>query len=413
MTPALQLMLMSEKLIGTKRRPDYYVNQLIKFMIDEWLTLRLKMADLIVDSYLIPSSVNESLLNEELFIPAGRANLMYKSIRTVLKQYKDSVYALSWDLVRKAKLDAAPKLTATKTTVLLSTEGLQEVISSLQWQRNFVDDYSKDVEARVKAIVKGRYSTKLDVRRQINRTFRIDRDLTINKFHKAVDSLAGKVRDGSISPDQFKSMMQQEIDKHYRLLYQEGKGTTSLEKWEDEFIKGQANGQEQYLDNFRRELTMRKGLGQELTGRVNWRANLYAERGSAVFEAGHVGSLPDDVLLTWKMHPAEHCSTCPVYEANSPYTKQSLPGYPGEGFHLTQCGTNCKCSIQISDLYVTAFPDAPEESLAVRVTRDDTKVTSGRISKKDAVAKGSKAKNSPDLTNVKRKATRALNRSRR
>jgi hypothetical protein len=109
----------------------------------------------------------------------------------------------------------------------------------------------------------------------------------------------------------------------------------------------------QYLNRFADYIHTKQVLGKELTSQIRARAGLYAERGSAIFEAGAVSAMPSDVLIDWKMNPAEHCSTCPIYASNSPYTKGTLPGYPGEGFHLTRCGVNCQCQLEISDLYVT------------------------------------------------------------
>jgi hypothetical protein len=183
--------------------------------------------------------------------------------------------------------------------------------------------------------------------------FRVDRDNYIDAFKKQTRGFGQSVIDGKMSADEFIEAMQSSIENHYKSLYRQGKGITELSEWEEELILKQAQTQKQYLHNFGDYIRQKQALGKDLTPYVTARAELYGERGKAIFEAGSVASMPNDALLTWKMQPAEHCSTCPVYASNSPYTKETLPGFPGEGFHLTQCGVRCHCMVVLSDLYVT------------------------------------------------------------
>ncbi len=42
---------------------------------------------------------------------------------------------------------------------------------------------------------------------------------------------------------------------------------------------------------------------------------------------------------------AKHCPDCLVLAVNSPYTKETLPSYPGDG--TTKCGKHCQCKLLI------------------------------------------------------------------
>lgn len=48
--------------------------------------------------------------------------------------------------------------------------------------------------------------------------------------------------------------------------------------------------------------------------------------------------------INWTLGIAEHCPDCVALAANSPYTPETLPTYPGAG--ATECLTNCKCRLE-------------------------------------------------------------------
>jgi len=295
-----------------------------------------------------------------------------KEIQSTLKDYQGKSNGIIADALKKAKGDTIPQVVSVGTgqggftTVKLSKEGMQEIVNSFEWQKNFVQKTNAGMLKTVRDISKERYASHYDLRKKINREFRIDRDKTISLFHRDVEEIANQVISKKITAAEFEQRMKNSIDKHYPNLYREGKGIIKLDKWEEKFIENQAKSQDKYLANFREYIERQQTLGNELTGRITQRAHLYAERGTALFEAGHIASLPDDVLLDWKMQPAEHCPTCPIYEIGSPYTKETLPGLPGEGFNITRCGTNCQCIIQVSEFYVTKTPDV-EKDLAIKI----------------------------------------------
>lgn len=308
-------------------------------------------------------------IQKVIFNPASK-NAMYQQLRAVMNQYKVGTKKQISDAKRLARSDTIPTLMAGKPAnrvqVMLSKEGMEEVVNGLKFQADFVDDLEKSTRKRVGQLMKGRYGDTASFRKQVNREFRIDRDATLADFHRAVREHAESMKAGRITPASFQARMEKTIHTHYTKLYRDGKGSP-LEAWEKEFVKQQADSQSKYLGNFGNYITQQQGMGKELTGRITQRAALYAERGTSLFEAGHVSSFPDDILMDWLLQPAEHCPTCPRYAGNSPYTKETLPGYPGEGFHLTKCGTNCRCILRPSDLYVTELGEPSDKALAIKI----------------------------------------------
>lgn len=335
-----------------QRKAAYYINPVIRWMTDEWKRVKLLIVNIVIDSIGGKSLKLEAV--EELFVPKVKRRTMLGAISEVMHSYETGAKERMAEAMAVARRDTLPTLVARQTnavTIKLSKEGMEEVVAGLTFQKDFIDDLALSVPKRIDRILEGRYGAISDIRDNLNRAFRIDRDKVLADFRDDVGRIANKVVDGRITPAQFQSQMENSIRRNYGKIYREGKGTP-LAKWERDFIDRQVESQRQYLTNFKNFMETKQATGQELTGYVNYRADLYAERGTALFETGHVAALPDDVLLTWTLHPAEHCGVCPIFAANSPYAKATLPGYPGEGFHLTPCGVKCVCSLEVSDLYV-------------------------------------------------------------
>ncbi len=360
MTSPGTLLILTEqigKLSPHEKSVDSYISPLIDWMTEEWIGIKKRIAEIMLD--MVRGKMNEAILNEtEVWFPIGKQNLIHQEIEWLLKSYSREVDGMASDIERKARIDANPPgLTdwqdVTPIRITLSKEGVDAVIKQLQWQKDFVDDLGLDVKTRIDNLVKARYPSVSEFRKGVERTFRIDRDKAIDAFKHEVRRHGQAVIDKKMSADEFVEAMQSSIENHYKRLYKQGKNIQTLEEYEEELILKQVQEQRRYLSNFSDYIRQKQMLDKDLTSYVTARAELYGERGKALFEAGSVSAMPDDVLLDWKMQPAEHCSTCPVYQANSPYTKATLPGYPGEGYHLTQCGVRCHCIVQISDLYVT------------------------------------------------------------
>lgn len=358
---------LGDMVIGRSVTSNKFIRPILRYMTIEWKKVKELIVNMVVDRASRTTSKVESivLIEQEIggvFFKPEDVEAIKANLDHIMGQYKAGVLGQLGSHLASARASTVPivKRGISKlTSVALSREGIQEIVDNFTFQEDFVDKLTLDTVTRIERLTASRYTSFTDLRGNLNREFRIDRDNGILSFRKTTDSLANRVRSGKLSSGDFQIQMGKDIEDHYRKLYRVGKGSP-LEAWEEEFVRRQAQGQMKYLDNFANYIETQKGVGKDLTGRINQRASLYAERGSAMYEAGFVASLPDDVLLDWVLQPAEHCPTCPIYAANSPYTKGTLPGFPGEGFHITVCGTNCKCKLRISELYVIELPGEEE-----------------------------------------------------
>jgi len=339
-----------------QRKPDYYINPLLKWMANEWKSVKKLIAKNLIDIASGKITSEKKFITEQeegIFFSDTQRGLIKQIIELLIGKIYDGAKEQSEGIKKQAKIDAGGWFQARTfpTTILLSREGLDAVISTLDWQVDFVDDFKADTWTRIDRLLKARYSSITDFSKQVDHTLRISRDDLLDAFHLDVDGIANRVRDGIILPEKFHDEMMDAIGKHYRKIYRSAKGTP-LTIQEEEWVRQQIESQRQYLNNFRDLLTQKKALNQELTSYVNNRAGLYAGRGSSIYEKSTVSNFPDDALISWILGIAEHCWQCPILAQNSPYTKSQLLtiGTPADGAS-TACGTSCKCHLEISDLY--------------------------------------------------------------
>jgi hypothetical protein len=298
---------------------------------------------------------------------------LIKELNVKIDQYKDDITELAGHIRQQAEIDASPIMTGkitsplmisptTPVSIILSKDGLKAVIDALDNQMVFIDDLRLSTSARIENLLTARYDSIAHLERETKTLLRLDRDSLMDKFVSSCADFGDDMITGRITAEEFVMGMRSRIGDYYKRLYLTGKGTPNAEllDWEKELLRKQVEGQYKYLDNFKLYLNTQDILGNDLTGRVRWRAGLYAQRGSSIYELGYVTSLPDDILIDWVMAPAEHCRTCPILAANSPYTKSTLPGYPGEGFHFTECGVNCKCGLHVSLSYQKSLTNVTE-----------------------------------------------------
>ena len=358
----LNMLLMLAEQIGNlfpgQRKPEYYVEPLLKWMTSEWKSIRKLIAKNLIDIASGKITKEKQLILEQdaadiatmIAFSSEQRSLILQVIGLLIGRLADGTKERAKEIKQQAKIDAGGWFQARTfpTTILLSREGLEAVVSQLDFHIDFVDDLTASTQSRIDKLLKVRYGSITDFSKQVDHTLRISRDNLLDAFHLDVDGIANRVRDGIITPAQFHDNMLDTIGKHYRKIYRSAKGvplTASEEAW----IVKEIESQRPYLNNFRDLLTQKKALNQELTSYVNNRAGLYAERGSSIYEYSIINTWDDAILIDWQMSVAEHCWECPILAQNSPYTKQSLPKIPGDG--STACGTNCKCFLTISDLY--------------------------------------------------------------
>lgn len=338
-----------EQTISREKKSDAYIQPFLNWMTAEWKSMKLVIRDAILNIARGKQPGDLPLLteaDEEINFDDTQRNLFFDTLDKIFSRMRAGVVAKAAEIQKQAKIDANPLIRSGQVnvvSVLLSQDGLQEVIAGLQWQRDFVDDFRLSTGERISRLLDSRYGTVADLKAQVDHALRIGRDDLIDMFKEETRGIAQRLKDGKISSESFHNQMMRSIDQHYRKLYRDGKGLPLTDS-DREFIRQQVESQRQYLDNFKIYIDQKKIIGEELDGRIPVRASLYGERGSALYEAGWIASLPDDALINWILQPAEHCRDCPRIAAHSPYTKATLPGFPGEGF--TECLTNCQCILE-------------------------------------------------------------------
>ena len=341
-----------------QRKPEYYIEPLLKWMTGEWKVIKKLIAKNLVDIASGKITKEKQFILEQdvadiatiITFSTEQRNLISQVIGLLIGRIVDGTKERAKGIKQQAKIDAGGWFQARTypTTILLSREGLEAVVSQLDFHIDFVDDLTASTQLRIDKLLKARYGSITDFSKQVDHTLRISRDDLLNAFHLDVDDIANRVRDGIITPAQFHDNMMDAIGKHYRKIYRNAKGIP-LTVDEDAWLVKEIESQRLYLNNFRDLLTQKKALNQELTSYVNNRAGLYSERGKSMYERATVTNFPDDVLINWTLQPADHCATCLIYSANNPYTKATLPAYPGDG--STLCKTRCRCILEISKLY--------------------------------------------------------------
>lgn len=124
----------------------------------------------------------------------------------------------------------------------------------------------------------------------------------------------------------------------YQKAYVKGAGITKISSDGQDWIKAFAKKQNKYLDKFAADIEAGEG-----TMDYDNRMELYANAVRAAYWGGSSNEADDDEPMDWVTTAHESCEDCLAREANSPYTRGTLPGVPGDG--STQCRTNCKCLI--------------------------------------------------------------------
>ena len=108
----------------------------------------------------------------------------------------------------------------------------------------------------------------------------------------------------------------------------------------------------QFASQYASGFTDRKGaMG------VGARTNMYGQALKGAYNAGAVFGGVGGERIFWRLGACDHCTDCPALSASSPFTRATLPTFPGNGD--TICKTNCCC-------YLT-FVRAPKE-----IEPDDT-----------------------------------------
>ena len=326
-----------------ERSTRFYVKPATDWLAIEWWKFKLSLNNFVF--------IKARELLEEIQFDAPERLLILQMMDETIGLMKEKLRIHITERKKLARKDSSNRI-GKKTDdleVLLSQEGLEEVVSELDAQMDQFESTSRNTKKRIDNVLQARYGNPALLSLQVSHTLRIDKtNLVIDNANK-IDEVATSYRLGYITSERFFEKILERLEIGYRRTFRAGKGT-SLSESDLEFINNQIISQTEYLDNLVRSSEIEKASSGVVSRRVNQRASLFAKRAAALYEAGWLTNLPDDTLVNWVLGMAEHCETCPAYSRNSPYLKETLPGLPAEGFSVTQCGTNCRCHLEMNEL---------------------------------------------------------------
>jgi hypothetical protein len=159
---------------------------------------------------------------------------------------------------------------------------------------------------------------------------------------EAVDGLEGQV----ISRRDFNRRMYGYFESFYVRAYELGKEITSgsilLNETDKAYLDKEVMDEFGYSRVFANDILIGAG---DMDYRA--RALLYVKALDSLFYRGQVSGMPRGLLVEWHCDPTvKNCQDCIEREAGSPYTADTLPGYPRDG--TCMCITACRCSLQLS-----------------------------------------------------------------
>ena len=355
-----------------ERSRAYYTKPITGWLNDEWFLFKRKTQKQII-------TIGNRL--EEQGVAFGE-----RDKDSIIDKMDQAVGTMQTELADRiarqrqlAKIDAKIKLGQSKDlSVLLSSTELENVLVDIAGNReNFVTT-AQDTRGRVIQLIENFYGTPKDLSTKVENILRIEKESQMEDARNRMGSLAKAYKIGSFTKERFRRDSEAFLKASYVRAYSKGKtqlitaGAFGLTNDEMDFIQNQLAGQMKYFDEFIAQVELQKAAGIE-PKRVEQRARLYGGRVGAMYEAGWITNLPDDILLDWKLGLPDHCVTCPIYSSNSPYLKDTLPGFPQEGFGVTECGTNCKCSLVVNELSIDELDKDDPDSIDVPpIIIDDT-----------------------------------------
>jgi hypothetical protein len=153
------------------------------------------------------------------------------------------------------------------------------------------------------------------------------------------DDLAGLMDDlaqQGLSPKEFEKAVRPLVSDNFEKAFKLG-SKRDLMPGDEEWLRRAVDSEVGYA----RDLA--DGVAKGATITPDLRANSYAAALDGVGWNGAVESMPEGTVIHWVLGQAEHCDSCCLIAAHSPYDKYSLPTTPRAGD--TDCRMNCKCRL--------------------------------------------------------------------
>lgn len=185
------------------------------------------------------------------------------------------------------------------------------------------------------------------------------------RFSELADQVAG----GDVSPQEFRYRAERALRNGYTQAYRYGVGSVDgsviLTESDIASIVDAFSEDARYLANFAKQIAdgyvpVNPEDRQDTQGRMllSDRADMYANSTRELYFRGQVSRLPDDDEIEWVDNGDEaECPACLEAAAGSPYTKDTLPGFPGD---ICDGGSRCRCDLNYAS-QVFAQPEEEEQ----------------------------------------------------
>jgi hypothetical protein len=179
-------------------------------------------------------------------------------------------------------------------------------------------------------------------------------DALLASLEDRFSELADAVASGDISPEEFRYRAERALRSGYTQAYRYGTGSVDgsvqLTDADVAAIVAAFSEDADYLANFAKQISAgyvpvnpedRPNVEGDML--LSDRANMYANSIREMYYRGQVARIPDDDEIEWQDTGDEsECDPCMEASASSPYTKDTLPGYPGE---ICDGGSRCRCEL--------------------------------------------------------------------
>jgi len=266
------------------------------------------------------------------------ANLSRQQLKTIMVSVKDGISELSAETVKHAEI------------LGWEAQQLAGLVERVGWQKKLADDVTKSVYDRLSNVFDAKYGSLKEYEQCMDRMWGSKKANLLDAFK---DEIAGHV-DGLVSGDltsaAWERVMADTFAKQHEGIYTAARieygGAEDLTKENLNWLHKEIAEEQKYLKNFRADIDA-ADLANVSLDAIRARADLYAGKGNTLYQAGKTSAFEgQEVEIYWELGLpiTEHCDDCPDLAANSPYTAETLPCFPGDG--NTTCMTNCYCSLQ-------------------------------------------------------------------
>lgn len=178
--------------------------------------------------------------------------------------------------------------------------------------------------------------------------------LLLHRTQSGMKALARQVALGAVPPEVFSGRAEEFLLASHETAAFYGRQWAidgqPFGEWDKKAGESAMALQRPFLGRFVRDLQRDRytiGDGGNL-GAIVARAVLYAGAIRGTANVAWAAMLGPQATIYWVLGADEdHCSDCPRYAENSPYTLDTLPAFPGDGH--SECLGNCRCHLSTHD----------------------------------------------------------------